>query len=163
MGLLSMRVLLLVALALFACPLAQWFGLVAPAVEPTAPAISAPRVEISADVTRVQVGGTLALSGVPLNVGIPYYTLTLSSGASATITYFGELRGEVGEGYLARDDLFEIVSAQAAMGEVTFLLRALAPGSAEAVISATGEVRSAEGAFMWGGGTSDPLTLTVTE
>lgn len=158
-----MRVLLLVALALFACPLAQWFGLVAPAVESTASAISVPRVEISADSVRVEVGAALTLSGVPLNIGLPYYTLTLSSGASATMTYFGELRGEVGDGYLSRDDLFEIVSAQAAMGEVTFLLRALAPGSAEAVISATGEVRSAEGAFMWGGAASDPLTLTVTE
>ena len=103
------------------------------------------------------------LSGVPVNIGLAYYTLTLSSGASATITYYGEVQGETGDSYLARDDLFEIVSAQAEMYQVTFLLRALAPGSAEAVISATGEVTTPQGAFMWGGGTSEPLTLTITE
>lgn len=157
--------ILVVLLALFVCPLVFWLAIAPPATPapPTVPPVVSPRVEISADVTRVQVGGTLTLSGVPVNIGLPYYTLTLSSGASATVTYSGEVRGEAGDGYLSRDDLFEIVSAQAAMGEVTFLLRALAPGSAEAVISATGEVRSAEGAFMWGGGASIPLTLTITE
>jgi len=155
------RVLFLFAVALFFCPLAQWFGLVAPAAEPIAPAVAAPRIEISVDAVSVQVGDTVTLSGVPVNIGLPYYTLTLSSGAAATITYSGEVRGEVGDGYLSRDSIFEIVSAQAEMNQVTFLLRALASGSAEAVISATGEVRSPEGAFMWGGGASDPLTLTI--
>ena len=51
------------------------------------------------------------------------------------------------------------------MYRVTFTLRALKPGTADAIISATGEVQVSgpgySGAYMWSGGTSPALTLTV--
>ncbi len=154
-----MRRLLLFAFMLVACPLAFWLGWAA--APPPPPAAAEPSVMLSADSPRVRVGDTLTLTGVPVNIGLPYYTLTLSSGAALTITYAGEVTPPGVDGALARDSIFEIVSAQAALNRVSVVLRALAPGSVEAVISATGEVRTPEGAFTWSGGASQPLLLTV--
>lgn len=75
---------------------------------------------------------------------------------TVTVTYADELRSA------ADDALFELVAAHGSLNGVSFTLRARAPGRAEATISATGEVRSPEGAFSWGGGASPPLTLIVT-
>jgi hypothetical protein len=129
-------------------------GPLAPVV--VTPAVPATSIEISADATSVQVGDTVTITGFPINLGIPYYTLTLSSGAMATVTYANEVRA------LESDAQFEIVSAVGEMNTVTFVLRALAPGTVEAGISATGEVTTPEGAFAWGGTSSPPLTLIVS-
>ncbi len=102
------------------------------------------------------MGDTLTLTAVPHNLGLAIYTLTLTSGASATVTYANEVRGALGS-----DARFEIVSAYAEMYRAEFVLRALAPGSTRATVSATGEVEAAVGAYMWGGGTSPALTLTI--
>ena len=148
---------------LLVCPLAQWAGFFSLPDSPTpAPAVSEPYIEISTDATSISVGDTLTITGVPFNIGLPYYTLTISSGAAATITYDSRMISNVGEGYLARDDKFEIVSAEADMNRVVFVLRALASGSIRASISATGEVRTPEGAFMWGVGISEELTITAS-
>jgi hypothetical protein len=127
----------------------------------TAPAAALPTVNISASATRLRVGETITITGVPVNIGIPYYTLTLSSGAALTITYYGEVRESAAA--VPQDELFEIVSAEAEMRRVTFVVRAVAPGNADASIYASGEVRSAEGAFMWSGSSSPTITLTVSE
>ena len=120
-------------------------------------AAPAPSVQISADATQLHVGDTLTITGIPVNIGIPHYTLTLSSGATMTVTYTNQVRDS------NSDAQFEIVSASAEMSRVTFVLKALAPGTVQAVISATGEVTSPEGAFMWSWGTSEPLELVVTD
>ncbi|MEP7290813.1 MAG: hypothetical protein ABI835_03470 [Chloroflexota bacterium] len=159
-----MRFVVIVLLSLLACPFTQWISsntLGAP-VEIVMPSVPSAAIAISADAILVPVGGTITLTGIPLNIGLPYYTLTLSSGAVATITYQGEVISAVSDGYLSRDDHFEIMSADANMGQVIFLLRALMPGSEDAMISVTGEIRTPEGAFMWGSAQSQALTLTVT-
>lgn len=163
-------VLLVIAL-LFAplavCPLLPFAAPPAAPVETTpqptftAPAAALPTVNISASAPRLRVGETITITGVPVNIGIPYYTLTLSSGAALTVTYYDEVRESAAA--VPQDDLFEIVSAQGEMNQVTFVVRALAPGSADASIYASGEVRSAQGAFMWSGVNSSTITLTVSE
>lgn len=156
--------LLILPLALIVCPLAQYLAPEAPpptfpTPTPTAAAvIPAPRIDLSASATSLHVGETVTLTGIPVNIGVPYYTLTLSSGASVTLTYDNQIRESLGA-----NPQFELVSAEGTMSRVTFVLRALAPGSVDATISATGEVRSPEGAFMWSYGSSAPVTLTLTE
>jgi hypothetical protein len=152
-----MRSLVLIVLLAVGCPFAQWIAPSAPAPTPTI-SVPAPHVEISASAPALHVGDTFTISGVPVNIGLPIYTLTLSSGAAASVTYDNQPRD-----IPANDGLFEIVAAQGDMNSVTFTLRALAPGTSDAVISATGEVRTPEGAYMWSGGTSAALTLTVSE
>jgi hypothetical protein len=154
--------LLLITATLIICPLAQYIASdVPPPTLPTptgAAGVDAARVDLSASATSLRVGETVTLRGVPVNIGLPYYTLTLSSGASVTITYDNQVRQALGA-----NPQFELVSAAAAMGDVTFVLRALAPGTVDATISATGEVKSPEGAWMWGYGGSAPITLTIIE
>lgn len=154
-----MRALLLLLALLAGCPFAQWVS--APGLSPTAtPAVTAPppQVEISASATSLRVGETITISGVPVNIGLPIYTLTLSSGAGASVGYDNQPQG-----IPASDAQFEIVAAQGEMNRVSFTLLALAAGRVEAVISATGEVRTPEGAYMWSGGTSSALAITVNE
>lgn len=157
-----MRLLIYLLMSLMICPFVALLApsapppTLTPTVTPAAPTVSSPHINISATAVTLNVGDTVTISGEPVNIGLPYYTLTLTSGASVTVTYGNEVRT------LTSDSLFEIVEARAEMSLVIITLRALAPGSAEATISATGEVRTAEGAFMWGGGSSEPLTLTVT-
>jgi FtsP/CotA-like multicopper oxidase with cupredoxin domain len=158
--------LLILPLALIICPLAQYLAPEAPppttvpTPTPTAAATtgSSARIDLTASTTSLRVGETVTLTGKPVGIGLPYYTLTLSSGASVTVTYDNQVRESLGA-----NAQFELVSASGSMNEVTFVLRALAPGSVDASISATGEVKSAEGAFMWGYGGSAPVTLTITE
>lgn len=152
-----MRLLFALLLWLMVCPLAMLFAPPAPTLTPAPPAVTPPHVEITVEPEIIRVGDTVTITGVPVGIGLPYYTLTLSSGASVTVTYDDALRASSG------DTLFEFVSAHGEMNRVTFTLRALAPGSAEASISATGEVRSAEGAFSWGGGSSPVITLVVAD
>ena len=157
--------MLLVTATVIICPLTQY---VTTDVQPTLPtpvptlitpaAKPAPRIDVTASATSLRVGETVTLTGIPSNIGIPYYTLMLSSGASVTITYDNQVQQALGA-----NPQFELVSAAAGMGEVTFVLRALAPGTVDVTISATGEVTSAEGAYMWGYGASAPVTLTITE
>lgn len=149
-----------------ACPLALLFagllpaGVTSTATPPTPIIVTvvapAPSIQISADATQLQVGDTVTITGVPVGIGLPYYTLALSSGGQVTVTYSNELRE------MSSDAQFEIVSASAEMSRVTFVLKALAPGTVEAVISATGEVTSPEGAFMWGNAASAPLEIIVS-
>lgn len=150
---------------LAACPLLPFAApeAVVPTDTPT-PALSPVTsifMSISNSATDLRVGETVTISGTTNNIGIPYYTLQLSSGAALTITYYGEVRES--SAAAPRDDVFEIVSAEGAMNRVTFTLRALAPGSADASIYASGEVTSPEGAFMWSSSTSPTITLTVSE
>lgn len=147
------------------CPLALLFAGLMPfstassAMMPTPVVVTtAASIQISADATEVQVGDTLTITGVPVGIGIPYYTLTLSSGAQVTVTYYNELRD-----VLDSDAQFEIISAVGEMNSVTFTLRALAPGTIRAAISATGEVGTPEGAFSWSGATSEELEIVVSD
>ena len=149
-----MRSMFLLVLTLLICPLAQWMSA---AATPT-PSVSDshPHVEIDASATSVRIGETITIIGVPVNLGLPIYTLTLSSGATASVSYDNQQRGAS-----TSDAEFEIISAQGAMNQVTFVLRARATGTAEAQISATGEARTEGGVYTWSGGGSDALTLTV--
>ena len=165
-----MRILFLSMLTLLVCPLLLLFS---PSPTPTIPATILPTVTVTAlpsssvlephpeisssvRVNRLRVGNTLTLTGVPINIGLPIYTLTLSSGASAHVRYDNQEQTIV-----SSDAQFEIVSMQGSMNEVTFTIRALAAGTVEATISATGEIKEANGTFMWSGGTAPTLTLTV--
>ena len=150
-----MRSLILLMLTVLICPLAQWMS-AAPTPTPAVPN-SSPHVAISVSATTVRVGETLTITGVPVNLGLPIYTLMLSSGASASVGYDDQPHGD-----LVGDAQFEIVSAQGAMNAVTFVLRARATGTAVVQISATGEARTAQGAYLWSSGGSDALTLTVS-
>ncbi len=156
----SMRAAIVFFLALMTCPLLM---LIAPASAPTptptlptlTPTFPPAHVDISADQTSVRVGDTVTIRAVPLGIGLSIFTLTLSSGGSARVRYDNQEQT-----ILSNDAQFEIVSMHGEMGLATFTLHALAAGSVDVTVTASGEVSSG-GAYSWSAMTSPPLTITV--
>ena len=132
-----------------------------PTPTPTA-AVPEAHVEISADQTTIRVGDTVTITGVPRGIGLSIFMLNLTSGLSVRVRYDNQDQTVV-----TTDPLFEVVSISAEMYRATFVLRALAAGTTEATISASGEVSAAageggySGVYGWGVRTSPALTLTI--
>lgn len=119
------------------------------------------RIIIRVAPQSIEVGQTVAITGVPVDLGLPYYTLYLNDEPTIIITYDNELRFQGFTGAVV-----EFVSASASNTQVEFVLQAAQPGTVEAAINATGEVRLDDGqgniSWRWGGASSEKITLTVT-
>ncbi|MEO8395675.1 MAG: hypothetical protein ABI700_21955 [Chloroflexota bacterium] len=162
-----MRAAIVFFLALMTCPLLLLF---APTPTPTptpvivtitpATDVTEAHVAISADQTTVRVGDTVTISAVPVMIGLSIFTMTLSSGGSAHVRYDNQEQTISGN-----DAQFEIVSMSAEMYHATFTLHALAAGSVDVTVTASGEVEISgpgfSGAYSWSARTSPPLTITV--
>jgi LysM repeat protein/predicted lipoprotein with Yx(FWY)xxD motif len=124
-----------------------------------------PGIQLSASTDTVAVGEQLTLTASLQNLGEPQYQLSLSNASQAdaspqNITVLvdqalGEQSGDA-------NYLFQVVSATATGSEVTFVLRALAPGQATVRVSANGEAQGEDGAFVPATAQSSDLTLTVS-
>jgi hypothetical protein len=121
-----------------------------------------PRIEIEPESRMLKVGDTLTIAGVPVAIGMPHYTLYLDSDPAVTVTYEEEISYQA-----AVDSPLEFVSASATNSRVMFTLRAIHPGSVEASIGATGEVRidygEGTGAWAWGGADPDSIVIMVIQ
>lgn len=123
---------------------------------------SDPHVEISADTTTLAVGDLITVTGQAVDIGLPYFQVSLKDSGAAEfeplveVTYENEIRGSTDV-----SQVLELVSAEGDYDQVVITLRARAAGSTEIAISATGEVHSSQG-YMWSGGGSESLTITVT-
>jgi hypothetical protein len=121
-----------------------------------------PHIEIEPESRMLKVGDTLTITGVPVAIGMPHYTLYLDSAPAVTVTYEGEISYQA-----AVDSPLEFVSASASNSRVEFTLRAIHPGSLEASIGATGEVRVDYGdgndAWAWGGADADSIVIMVVQ
>lgn len=155
-----MRWVFLFMLSLAICPLTQWLAPVAaPTPTPAVPSAPNPHVEISASATTLHVGDTITLTGRQVNIGMPIFTLALNAQTVARINSMDKQPATI-----SPDPHFEVVAVEADLNQVVFTLRALAPGDVAAVINASGEIRarSPQGdVFMWGGGGSETLHLTI--
>lgn len=124
-----------------------------------------PHVEICASASVIRVGETVTVLGVVVDIGLAYYQLYLQdSGApeaaqALEVTYDGQVRSTA-----EASAVLDVVSTQAEMRQATFVLRGRAPGVVRVQIGARGEVHYGyPGPATWGGGGSDPITITVTE
>jgi hypothetical protein len=123
---------------------------------------SDPHVEISADATTLAIGDLVTVTGQAVDIGLPYFQIMLKDNGAAEfaplveVTYENEIRGSADV-----SQILELVSAEGDYGQAVITLRARAAGSTEIAFSATGEVHSSQG-YMWSGGGSEPLTITVT-
>lgn len=120
------------------------------------------QVEINAHPAAATVGDLITLTGRPINLGLPQYTLYLRAEPAVIIRYDGEV---LFQGFTGA--VVEFVSASASQSEVEFTLRAAQPGVMEAMISVSGEVRLDAGqdpttGFAWSSVTSPGVTLTVS-
>jgi hypothetical protein len=123
---------------------------------------SDPHVEISADATTLAIGDLVTVTGQAVDIGLPYFYVSLKdSGAIefaelVAVTYENQIKNSADV-----SQVLELVSVEGDYGQAVITLRARAVGSTEIAISATGEVHSSQG-YMWSGGGSEPLTITVT-
>jgi hypothetical protein len=121
-----------------------------------------PHVEICAGATRLKVGDRFVVLGVPVDVGLPIYTLSIKDSgttevAMVTVDYENKRRPSRGA-----SRVLEVEAAKGEMRVVAFLLRAQEPGSAEISIGATGEIHYGyPGPATWAGGGSESLSITV--
>ncbi|MGB8649014.1 MAG: hypothetical protein WCF84_27505 [Anaerolineae bacterium] len=122
-----------------------------------------PHIELCASAATIRVGETLTLTGVPVDIGLPYYILSVRDTGSGE---FAQLAGVTYEnrpnGLAQPSAMFEFVSAKGSMREVTFVLRARQAGAAIVYISATGEIHYGyPGPATNAGGGSEPAMITV--
>ncbi|MEJ2148366.1 MAG: LysM peptidoglycan-binding domain-containing protein [Chloroflexota bacterium] len=131
----------------------------------TEPPPAPPAIQLSASADTVAVGEQVTLTASLQNLGQPQYQLSLSNASQAdagsqNITVLADQT--LGEQSSNASYLFQVVSATATGGEVTFVLRALAPGQATVRVGANGEAQGEDGAFVPASVQSDDLTLTVS-
>ncbi len=121
-----------------------------------------PHIAFCASQTTVAVGQVLTLTGLAVDIGLPYYSVMVQDSSAAQpvelarITYNQESKifGQASQ-------LVQVISLTADMKHIEVILRPLKSGTIPIWITATGEIHYPNGA-MWAGGGSDPLTLTIT-
>ena len=124
-----------------------------PTLTPTPVCTKEPAIRLTSSAVRIKVGETLTLTAEAIDVGMPQYRLSLSSGANVIA---GSSTPQVKD-----DDIFAIVSVSAD-GKQTFVLRGKKVGTAEARVGASGELGCYNTGYYWGAASSEPLHLEVT-
>ena len=148
-------ILMLMSITLIGC---NWLNVLIPLgqppmMTPTLPTASPtcdaqPSVSLTSSATTISVGETLTITAQAIDVEMPLYTLTLSSGAIVR---------QSGNATPQNDALFEIVSSDGSQ----FVLRGKAVGEADATVTASGEMGCHNTGYYWGAASSTPLHLTV--
>jgi hypothetical protein len=122
-----------------------------------------PHVEVTADHTTLKVGDTLTITGVPIQISNPSYEVNVRDAgvedmpSLVKVTYDNQvtpLNGSSG--------VLEFVSAEGGLEQVTFVLRAKAPGATTVTIIATGEIHNpGSGLASWIGQGEGVVDITV--
>jgi hypothetical protein len=123
-----------------------------------------PSISLEANPVILGVGETLTVVGRPVGIGLPYYDLTVQDQGAQQAQVLGRVTYEnVTQPQPGVSQVLELVSAEGSMDQATFVLRGKGPGTAAVQITATGEVQSDSGAYMWSGGSSQAIAVTVNE
>ena len=121
-----------------------------------------PHVEICAGATRLKVGDRFVVLGVPVDVGLPIYTLSIKDGGATEAAFFGVDYNNKPSPSRGASRVPEVEAVKGEMRLVAFVVRAREPGSAEIHISASGEIHYGyPGPATWAGGGSESLSITV--
>ncbi len=123
-----------------------------------------PHVDVTADHTTLKVGDTLTITGVPVQISNPSYEVNVrdagveNAPSLANVTYDNQVTTLDGT-----SGVLEFVSAQGGLEQVTFVLRAKAPGTTTVTVIATGEIHNpGTGQASWTGQGEGTVDITVT-
>jgi hypothetical protein len=123
-----------------------------------------PHVEVTADHTALKVGDILTITGVPIQISNPSYEVNVRDPgvenipSLAKVTYNNQVTPLDGS-----SGVLEFVSAEGGLEQVTFVLRAKAPGTTTVTVIATGEIHNpGAGQASWIGQGEGTLDITVT-
>jgi hypothetical protein len=118
-------------------------------------------VEVSVSSTSPKVGDLITISGRAVDVGLPKFTISFTSGGQYQVDYENNKNVE------AEDPLFELISIEGQGPMLTIVLKAIAAGSTVVTIYASGEVQTLDDSgnpvYSWGGGGSDQIAIEITE
>jgi hypothetical protein len=121
-----------------------------------------PHVEICAGATRLKVGDRFVVLGMPVDVGLPIYTLSIKDSGATEEAFVGVDYNNKLSPSRGASRVLEVEAAKGEMRLVAFLLRAREPGAAVIGISASGEIHYGyPGPATWAGGGSESLSITV--
>ncbi|MBN2148913.1 MAG: hypothetical protein JW726_16110 [Anaerolineales bacterium] len=139
----------------------------APAVietETPTPDPNFPHVELTIEPANPKVGELITVTADAVEIGMPYYYLFVQDEGAAEPAELGRATySNDATGQEPASQIVQFVQVEASGNQATFTLLALAPGSTRVWVNATGEVQSEDGAWMWGGGGSESIVLTVTD
>lgn len=122
-----------------------------------------PHVLLAFSTTQPRVGQKITVVARPVNIGLAYYYLYAQDESSDTpavlvrVTYDNQVSQSQGSSAILR-----LVSATGTLDLATFVLEAVAPGETSLWVNAIGEVRTPDGAYIWSGGGSQPVLITVS-
>ncbi len=131
----------------------------APLIIPSPTPADQAHVLLSADQTTVHVGDIVTVRAQSFRVGMPQYRYTLTPGTSLLIPYAS---GTPSLSQPSAESPFEFVLPAEGVSGAEIQLRAVRVGAATLSAFASGEIQTAEGAYMWGGADSNRLQLSVT-
>lgn len=121
-----------------------------------------PHVEICAGATRLKVGDRFVVLGLPVDVGLPIYTLRIKDSGATEAAFVGVDYDNKSSPTRGASRVLEVEAVKGEMRLVAFLVRAREPGSAEINIGASGEIHYGyPGPATWAGGGSEILSITV--
>lgn len=120
-----------------------------------------PYVSIEIDKTTVMVGETFSVTGRPIQIGLPNYSLIVRDEGVQDALPLAQITSDnqffTGEGV---SQVLQVVEARADMESATFTIRAIGVGSTALEISVTGEVHTNQGA-LWSGAASGAVMIQV--
>lgn len=151
----------LLSLVLTGCNFDAFAALLNPT--PT-PFISLPvsQIILTPEEATVPVGEIITVNVQVINLGMPQYTITLTPGASLRVLYTGNSSEVLAT---AEAPVFDIISDVAEIQGGQIRLRAVAPGQATLMVSATGEAAGRDpnsgAAFYSWASAGDVISLTA--
>lgn len=120
-----------------------------------------PHVEIQTSLQTLAVGETITVTGTPVDIESPVYSLTLRDegvqDAAPVVEVDSNNQQTPGSGL---SQILELVSVRASEDEVIFVLRGLAQGVTTLTITASGQIPAEEGGSATGSGTGE-IIITV--
>jgi hypothetical protein len=123
-----------------------------------------PHVSVCVAAPEVSQGSELLILAQAVDIGVPIYRIAVRDEGAEEFAPLAEVRYDGGVTVLD-GNASNVLAFRAARGEGNSLLvqlLGLAPGSAEVLISATGEIHwGSPGPASWGGGAAEPLPVTV--
>lgn len=120
-----------------------------------------PYVSIEIDKTIVMVGETFSVTGKPIQIGLPNYSLIVRDEGVQDALPLAQITNDnqftLGEGV---SQVLDVIEARADMESATFTIQAIGVGNTTLEISVTGEVHTNQGA-LWSGAASGAVMIQV--
>lgn len=122
-----------------------------------------PHLELCASTATVKLGDKIEVTGIAVDIGLPYYALLVKDETVDEWVRLAELSYENRVRFMSKDTpSFEVAGFNADMQQVTFQLIARRPGRYAIRINATGEIHYGyPGPATFSGAGSDPIQVSV--